>query len=111
MCNGQIDDGLNKSRAMHSQGLTVMSNQRRRRTQLLKCIHCAVQAQRFAKGLGESPLVTLDAAASVIQRGNNKVAGYELNAFIHEVSAQPGKGMMSEQAAELGTRAKQAIAN
>ena len=50
----------------------------------------------------------MDAAASVIQRGNNKIAGYELNAFIHEVSAQPGKGMTSEQSAELGTRAKQA---
>ena len=49
-CDGQIDDSLIKRRAMHSQRLTVMSHQRRRRrTYCLRSARCSTACSRNRK--------------------------------------------------------------
>jgi hypothetical protein len=66
-------------------------------------------AMNLPHGIANSLDAKLNAALDSINRGNNKAAVNQLNAFINEVQAQTGKAIAQNQAQQLISSAQSII--
>jgi len=71
--------------------------------------HAAETGDIDNQGVANSLLATLDAAQAAFERGQNAVAIYQLEAFIHEVQAQTGKHINAAHADHMVMHAQAVI--